>query len=132
MKMNDFNSVRDALRELGRKQGIDLGDEEAIAKFNDEIPFGPRWDDSRWLCYYLDDWDEELEERLYYFFESMRKYQDAMAKEDIKSASSSFFLAVDFMGSLRSFFNCIENDMIKLLKGEDKTNDFQWPQFDDE
>ncbi|QEY26734.1 hypothetical protein D0T92_09460 [Neisseria zalophi] len=127
MELNDLNSVRDALRELGRKQGIDLGDEKAIAKFNDEVPF-----DSQWFCYYADDWNEELEERLYYFFESMRDYQDAMAKKDIKFASSSFFSAMSLMGSLRSFFSSIEKDMIKLLKGEDKTNDFQWPQFDDE
>ncbi|MCS4533283.1 DUF6853 family protein [Neisseria montereyensis] len=127
MELNDFNAVRDALRELGLKQGFELGDEEAINKFNDEVPF-----DSRWICYYADDWNEKLEKRLHDFFENMRDYQDTMAKEDIKSASHSFLLAVICAGSLRSFFESIEKDMDKLLVGEHQTTDFQWPQFDNE
>ncbi|QEY27128.1 hypothetical protein D0T92_03620 [Neisseria zalophi] len=130
--MNDLNSVRDSLRELGLKQGIDLGDEKAIAKFNDEVPFDSRWFDSRWLCCYLEDWNEELEERLHYFFKNMSDYQDAMDKEDIKSATSSFHAALSCAGDVSNIFGYIKNDMVKLLHGEDKTTDFQWPQFNNE
>ncbi|MCS4533281.1 DUF6853 family protein [Neisseria montereyensis] len=127
MKIKDFNSIKEALIALGLKQGFDLSDKEAVEKINSEVPF-----DSRWLCYYSYDWDNDLKERFHDFLKYMQKYQDAMDKEDIKSASCSFGLAVLCVGSLKSFFECLESDVNKLLDGESKTNDFQWTQFDDE
>ncbi|XXQ67326.1 hypothetical protein ACKLNO_06665 [Neisseriaceae bacterium B1] len=32
---------------------------------------------------------------------------------------------------LKIFFEFLKSDMIRLLRGESKTTDFQWPQFDE-
>ncbi|ELL04845.1 hypothetical protein [Neisseria meningitidis] len=124
--MKNFNVVKESLRELGIKQGFDLYEKATTEKLNSEDPL-----DLQWLSNYSSDWNDELEEDFDSFFQHMKEYQYAIDNEDIKSACSSLCEAMLYVGNIKIFFEFLKSDMIRLLRGESKTTDFQWPQFDE-
>lgn len=72
-----------------------------------------------------------MKEDFNYFFQQMQEYQYAIEREDIKSACSSLCEAMICIGIIKNFFEYLESDMIRLLRGESKTTDFQFHEFSD-
>ncbi|MCS4533282.1 DUF6853 family protein [Neisseria montereyensis] len=124
MEINDLNSVKEALIELGLKEGLDLCDENINENFTSEDSIF-----SQWFRDYSEDWNDEQQTRIRYLLKHMRKYQNAMDREDTQSARRSLLLAMIWIGTIKNAFSYLEWDMIKLLENKNKTTDFQWTQF---
>ncbi|XXQ67327.1 hypothetical protein ACKLNO_06670 [Neisseriaceae bacterium B1] len=97
--MQNFNSVKEALRELGIKQGFDLYDKATTEKLNSDDPF-----DLQWFSNYSSNWNDELEEDFNSFFQHMKDYQYAIENEDIKSACSLLCEAMLYVVNIKNFF----------------------------
>lgn len=126
IQMKNFNTVKESLRELGLKQGFDLYEKATTEQLDSEDPF-----DLQWFSDYSSNWNDELEENFNSFFQHMKEYQYSIDNEDIKSACRSLCKAMLHAGNINNFFEFLKSDMVRLLRGENKTTDFQWPQFDE-